>query len=162
MSAKRKHGETLCENGKQKISTEYKTWQTIKERCYNKNSKGFDRYGGRGIKVCDRWLEKFENFLEDMGRRPKNKTSIDRIDVNKDYCKENCRWADKYEQANNRTTNRILIIDGISDTVTNWARKYNFNDTTILERINRGYSLTIEELFKPKQIHKSRTTPKSL
>ena len=80
----------------------YRTWSNIKHRCYNTNYKKYKDYGGRGIKVCDRWLNSFENFLEDMGPKPSKEYSIDRIDVNGNYEPTNCRWADAYTQRHNR------------------------------------------------------------
>lgn len=81
---------------------EYTVYNGIKQRCYNINNEKYKDYGGRGIKMCERWLVSFENFYNDMGGRPSNEYSIDRINVDGDYCKENCRWATIKEQNNNR------------------------------------------------------------
>lgn len=87
------------ENGK---TAEYKTWDSMKQRCNNPNSTGYLNYGGRGIRVCARWLESYDNFLDDMGRKPHHTMSIDRIDVNGNYEPSNCRWASKSLQAKNK------------------------------------------------------------
>ena len=82
-------------------SREYNTWSTMKTRCLNKNYPKYNNHGGRGITICDRWRHSFENFLADMGPRPKN-TSIDRIDVNGNYEPGNCRWATPLQQRHNQ------------------------------------------------------------
>lgn len=85
----------------------YRTYISMKTRCYYEKTNNFHNYGGRGIKVCDRWLESFSNFLEDMGDRPEG-MSLDRIDNDGNYCKENCKWSTRTEQAMNRRTNNSV------------------------------------------------------
>jgi hypothetical protein len=85
-------------------SVEYRTWADMKSRCYNTKVKNYKNYGGRGIIVCDRWLNSFQNFLEDMGKRPDGYT-IDRINVDGNYEPNNVRWATWKEQQNNRRNN---------------------------------------------------------
>lgn len=82
-------------------SPEYRTYYNILKRCYDQNDNRFSDYGGRGIKVCDRWLDGFENFIADMGQRPGKEFSIDRIDVNGDYTPDNCKWSNRIQQARN-------------------------------------------------------------
>lgn len=123
----------------------YKTWVNMKRRCYDEKNNRYQYYGGRGIKVCDRWLNSFENFLADMGERPSRDYSIDRIDHDGNYEPTNCRWANKYEQANNKSTSRIIEYNGKRHTVAEWGRITDIPARLIEERLLAGW--TPEKIF---------------
>lgn len=109
------------QRGDQK-SPEYRTWRHIKSRCYNPNVERYPNYGGRGIKMCDRWKDSFVNFYADMGPRPSNKHSIDRFpDINGDYEPNNCRWATSSQQLRGMTINHWLEYNGDRRVLTDWA-----------------------------------------
>lgn len=117
------------------------SWGSMKSRCYNKNATRYAQYGGRGIKVCDRWLASFENFLEDMGERKSQQFSLDRIDVNGDYCPENCKWSTAFEQANNKQTTITYTYKGFTGTIAVLARKYELNPSLLGQRLRNGWSI---------------------
>jgi hypothetical protein len=119
---------------------EYKILATMKDRCYNPKNPKYHRYGGRGIKICDSWLESVSNFIADMGLKPEGK-SIDRIDNDKSYCKENCRWATYKEQAQNRVTNVNLSYAGTSQCASEWAAQLLVPKSKITQRLKRGWSV---------------------
>ena len=121
-------------------SITYSSWECMKARCINPHNKFYPNYGGRGIKVCDRWM-KFENFLEDMGERPSKKYSIDRKDVNKDYCIDNCMWSDRYTQDRNRTNTVHLEYKGETYVLKDLARMFNLHYQTLQDRIKKGMSV---------------------
>lgn len=115
----------------------YQTWNRMWSRCTNPIVDRYKNYGGRGITVCDEW-KNFENFFADMGDKPTRKHSLGRIDNNKNYCKENCRWETPIEQANNTSTNRFIEIDGERKTISQWARQYGLDAPLIWQRYERG------------------------
>lgn len=128
-----KHGACA---GDQESRT-YRAWIEMKVRCSNKNKIAWQNYGGRGIQVCDRWLHSFENFLADMGECPSDR-SLDRIDNGSGYSKDNCRWATKVEQNNNKRSNRWFEHDGKRMTIGQWGRYMGWPKWVIYNRIDSG------------------------
>lgn len=122
----------------------YKTWENMKSRCLCKTNPSYPNYGGRGIKICKSWIDAFVNFLNDMGKRPAG-TSIERIDNNGNYCKENCKWATIEEQARNKRNNIMLTRSGETMCVIDWERRLGLSARTINKRIYLG--VTGEALF---------------
>lgn len=118
-------------------------WINMIARCENPNEIGYKNYGGRGIKVCKRW-HIFENFLADMGES--KGLTLDRINNDKGYYKENCRWTDYKTQARNTRGNRLIEYKGITISVTEWAEKLGIGRQVINMRLKAGWSL--EETFE--------------
>ena len=117
----------------------FTTWDAMWARCINPRSVSYGNYGGRGIRVCDRWRI-FSNFYADMGDKPGG-TYIERIDNNGNYEPSNCRWATAKEQHSNKRTNRWIAFNGITLTLDQWAGKTGIRATTIHKRLNRGWPL---------------------
>lgn len=124
----------------QSLEPEYYVWKTMKVRCRNPKSKGYRRYGARGITVCERWLS-FDVFFTDMGKRPSPKHQLDRIDNDGPYSPENCRWATPQQQGRNRSTNRLITFNGETLTATEWGERRGLARGTIAKRLRAGWSL---------------------
>lgn len=136
-------GKHVCEirHGLYKIS-EYNIWKRMRSRCNRLTAKDYPRYGGRGIKVCQRW-DSFAIFLSDMGRRPSDDHSVERKNNNGDYDPENCIWATDAQQRRNKRTSVILIRpkDNKRMNIKDWARELNVTPATIHRRLRNGWSL---------------------
>lgn len=122
---------------------EYNSWTSMKTRCYNKNSARYYLYGERGVRVCSRWLNSFENFITDMGRRPLKNHSLDRFpNMNGDYCPENCRWATPQEQARNRRSNLMLSNGKELLCLADWANKLDVDYEKLRKCLHDGTLLS--------------------
>jgi hypothetical protein len=120
-------------------SPEYFAWSAMKQRCYNSSNVSYKDYGGRGITVCNRWLNSFENFYQDMGQRPSPDHSIDRKENDKGYYKDNCRWTTWEEQANNKRSNRkICVNDEEFSSINRMARRFSIPIETVSTRLNKN------------------------
>lgn len=116
----------------------YAVWCSMKARCEKRSCGDFRLYGARGIKVCERWKHSFAAFLQDMGPRPGDGFSVDRINNDGDYCPENCRWASSCDQASNKRTNTYLTIDGETKILSEWAKYAGITVSGMCRRIKRG------------------------
>lgn len=118
----------------------YQKWASMIFRCTNRNNPGWMNYGGRGISVCREWRD-FSVFFNDMAERWSPGLELDRIDNNGDYCPQNCRWATKTEQCNNRRSNRLLTWNGETKTLAQWAHGAGIRVSTFWSRIKSGWSV---------------------
>lgn len=123
----------------------YKVWQAMKNRCRNKKLACYPNYGGRGIKYCKEWMslecfrdDMYESYLDHAEEYGEKNTTLDRIDVNGDYCKENCRWVTKGEQSFNRRNSTFVIYEGKTYNLTHLARKLNVDRETIKRNLIDG------------------------
>ena len=148
-----RHRPTTTGQGGLENMPEYISWRAMRRRCADPNRRCYHRYGGRGIKVCDRWQD-FSAFYEDMGPRPVGHT-LDRIDNDGDYEPTNCRWASVVAQNENRINNRPLTFEGRTLCVTAWARELGVKPALLFSRIRDGWS-TEDALTKPSQGYRGR------
>jgi hypothetical protein len=129
---------------------EYRSWQGIKDRCYNHNCEAFENYGGRGIKVCDRWLESFENFLLDMGPKPTPEHSLDRWPNNETghYEPGNCRWGNDYQQSRNKRNNKWVIYKDERMIVKDFGKIIGIRGSKLYWHLSRKTPEQVVEFFK--------------
>lgn len=143
--SRKQHGHSRSRAGRP--SRAFVCWTNMIQRCTNPKHSSFASYGGRGIKVCQRWLDSFDNFLLDMGEPPPGLT-IDREKVDGDYEPGNCSWATRKEQGNNRRTNRSIELDGVTMNLKQWAESAGMSDKALRYRLKAGWSLR-EALTRP-------------
>lgn len=132
----------------------YWVWSNMKRRCDNQNSRDYKTYGGRGIRVCDEWNDyaKFQEWALNNGYSASAKRgdcTIDRINVDGDYCPDNCRWISIADQEVNRTNNRRITIDGVTKVLSDWCRFYDIKPNTVQSRLRRGWSEIDALTIKP-------------
>lgn len=122
-------------------SSTYQIWANMLQRCYNSKLPNYKDYGGRGIKVCDRWKSSFESFLVDMGERPIGK-SLDRFPNNDgDYEPHNCRWATRSEQARNTRQNHVLTVRGKTGCIADLCEQFEIDHELVRARLKRGWEI---------------------
>ncbi len=142
-----KHGHQRIGNK----SAEYRAWRHMKSRCYNPNVERYDNYGGKGVIVCDRWINSFENFYLDMGQRPSPLHSVDRYpDVNGNYEPSNCRWATTEQQSRNTTKNHWLEYGGEKLVLSDWAIKLKTFPANINRMLKKKSFKEVVEYYKNK------------
>lgn len=133
---------------------EYRAWKAMKGRCLSPTNKRYEYYGGRGIQVCDEWRDSFEAFLCDMGPRPSDEHSLDRIDPDGNYEPGNVRWADKLTQLRNRRNVARATINGETKTLTEWAKEYGISPELVRSRVkDRGWELMRALTTDPNEYH---------
>lgn len=117
----------------------YHIWENIIQRCTNPNNSNYPNYGGRGVSVCSDWND-FDSFMKwALLNGYEENLTIDRVDVNIGYCPDNCRWATRYEQDNNKRNNHRIVVDGVSKTIKEWCDAYGVPETRVRSRIDLGW-----------------------
>lgn len=161
----------LCTNSERVAKAETKSkrvlypdhwscWAGMLQRCSNPNSTNYNRYGGRGIKVCSDWVGSVEAFVKDMGDRPSKAYSVERLDVDGDYTPLNCVWATQKQQMRNTSRNSLVEFDSQTKTVAEWAEELGIKANTITYRLRRGWSVpeALEYAPREKQLYNGKLT----
>jgi len=125
----------------------YQTWANMKTRCYNQKNPDYGNWGGRGVRVCNRW-QNSHNFIADMGPSYTEGATLDRIDNNADYSPDNCRWVSRKTQNNNKRNNRVIEYRGRRLNLTQWAKEFGIKRSTLSMRYYK-YNWSVDRLFSP-------------
>ena len=131
----------------------YKVWSNMKTRCTNEKYNGYHRYGGRGITFDENW-KTFEGFYKDMGKDYKEGSQLDRINNDGNYCKENCKWSTREEQANNRHTNKLITYQSETKTLEQWIKHFNLKSSTVRQRYY-VYKMPLDKCFSKNRIKRN-------
>lgn len=135
------HKDAITKHGdSRKTNSLYVTWKNMIKRCTDQNHKAWMNYGGRGITVCDEWKE-YAQYKKDMGERPFPKAQVDRINNNKGYSKDNCRWVSPKDNCRNTSKNKDVTLSGITKTIPEWSESTGILGVTIRTRLRRGWSV---------------------
>lgn len=153
---KTQHGNTKHGYARRGLKTrEYKTWESMKRRCFQPSQDSYRLYGGRGITVCSEWLE-FEGFYRDMGDQPDGMT-LERTDPNENYCKANCTWASNSKQQQNKRTTQWLEFNGERLALSEWARRIGISQRTLWARVSI-YGWSVEKALTNKVMTRAEIT----
>lgn len=155
-AANYRHGNALSSGP----TPEYRAWCRMKERCYSHKNKSYKDYGGRGIIICNEWINSFEMFLDHIGQKPSKEHSLERIDNNKSYEPGNVKWATRFEQANNTRKNVLLTYNGETKTISQWGRHTGIDPETLQRRLSLGWTGN-DVIEKPLRDHKPYKTNKN-
>lgn len=134
----RESGDSTRKHG-MRHSKEYEAWRHMRSRCTKTYDISYPRYGARGIKVCARWMESFEAFLEDVGPSPSPRHSIERLDSDGDYEPNNCTWATLEQQARNKRNTRYVEFGGQRKCLADWCDEFNVRYPVVASRLDRGW-----------------------
>lgn len=138
---------------------QYRSWKSMKDRCLNAKSKPYKNYGGRGIKIDNSWIDSFESFWHDMNDGYIHGYTLERIDVNGNYTKENCKWIPKIEQAKNRRTSNKITFNGVEMILQDWAKQLKITHAALIRRIkNWGLERALTESKRCKHYERTNTS----
>ena len=149
---KTENAKRLYSSVRQNDTRLYAVWNTIKQRCFNKNNRSYKNYGGRGIKMCDEWANNYESFyLWAINAGYKKGLQIDRINNDGDYCEANCRFVARDIQANNKRNVKLWTINGVSKSLAEWCKEYDMDYYLVRQRVLKLKWTMEKALTTPKQ-----------